>query len=199
MYLFKRKKYTYIEREYSTIPYSACALPYLICLSLNSLINRPWENGECKLTRKCWKKGRRMGALMGDRGKGRGLIMGMLLSCTPLWAAGTSSHGELWEMVWNTHLGVTLLRGNGSRIFIYMVTPAFVQLQGKTLRQTHPGMGSWNYDRAAHWRGTRGPPMGSATNASRKPLEWLSSHIILETEICGGFFASSRSKSSVTL
>lgn len=43
MYLFKRKKYTYKERECSTIPYSAHDLSLLICLFfLTNSLRKGW-------------------------------------------------------------------------------------------------------------------------------------------------------------
>lgn len=196
MYSFKRQKYTYKEREYSIIPYSAYALPYLICLSLDSLINRPWENGECKLTRKCWKKGRRMGKWSGE---GKRADHGYVTELHPtvdswdFFPRGALRNGVkhiAWSYPPSEARDLAYLHGNSCHLCSF---------GGKTLWQTHPGLGSWNHDRAAHSRGTKGPPIGSATMSLESHSGGHLPLFILETEICGGFFASSRSKFSVTL
>lgn len=104
---------------------------------------QPEKRVSASLYGRCWKTA---GRWAGDTGKGRRLIMNVLLSYISLWASGPCSHGE--TLVWKHTLWSYLTQGQGIWD-IYISTPVFCAALGKTFRQSPEGIGSWNYDRDA--------------------------------------------------
>lgn len=127
--------------------------------------SRPWAKGVCKLISEVLNKHQEEGQVQrGEKVADNGCY----------WATyhcgqeGLTPTGKLWEMVPYIHLGVIPPRGKGPGVFTQQILH-LEQLQEKAVRQSHTGIGSWNYD-GGHWR-----DRGATNNSPRRPLELLSS------------------------